>query len=365
MFKIRRAVAMLATTIIASAAVAAPTAGAAPIDERRAEAARIQNAIDANGMRISALGERYNGARIAMDRATAAIADAERRVEAAKSQVTAIRAQVNGRAARLYKGTGDRSPLDALAVRRARELGTRSKYAAAAASNDGAAIEMLTQRQEALAVQQRALEVKRQQAKAQRDAAAAAKAELNAANNRQKVLLASVQGDIARLVRIEQARRESAARAAALARLAASRTPTRARTGSTSRRGAPTDAGFPDVPVSGRVAAVIAYARAQIGKPYRYATAGPNTFDCSGLTMMAWRQAGVGMAHFSGAQFNAFPHVSLSALQPGDLLFKGPGGRDHVALYIGGGMQIAATHTGDFVRLQPMVRNPSGAVRPG
>ena len=110
---------------------------------------------------------------------------------------------------------------------------------------------------------------------------------------------------------------------------------------------------------------MIAYARAQLGKPYVFATAGPNTFDCSGLTKMAWAQAGVSMAHFSGAQFNAFPHVSLNALQPGDLVFKGPGGRDHVALYIGGGMQIAATHTGDYVRLQPLSSNLSGAVRPG
>ena len=91
----------------------------------------------------------------------------------------------------------------------------------------------------------------------------------------------------------------------------------------------------------------------------------PNTFDGSGLTMMAWRQAGVSMAHFSGSQFNQFPHVSISQLQPGDLVFKGPGGVDHVALYIGGGMQIAATHTGSFVKLQPLSSPLSGAVRPG
>lgn len=365
MSTLRRTIAVSA--IVTTLGLAAIPAGAAPIDERRAEAARLQRAIDANGMRISALGERYNGARIAMNEASAAIADAQRRVDAARAQVAEIRGRLTERAARLYRGTGDRSPFDALAVDRARELGARAKYASAAATRDGADIEALTQRQEALAVQQRALEEQRRRAQAQRDEAAAARAALSAANARQSELLRSVQGDIARLVRAEQARRDAAAQAAARARLdAAARsgprtTPGTARPG----RGVPTDAGFPDVPVSPRVAAVIAYARAQIGKPYSYATAGPNTFDCSGLTMMAWRQAGVSMAHFSGAQFKAFPHVPLNALQPGDLLFKGPGGRDHVALYIGGGMQIAATHTGDFVRLQPMVRNPSGAVRPG
>ena len=52
-------------------------------------------------------------------------------------------------------------------------------------------------------------------------------------------------------------------------------------------------------------------------------------------------------------------------LQPGDLVFKGPGGSRHVALYLGGGLQIAATHTGDYVRVQPLMPGISGAVRPG
>ena len=110
---------------------------------------------------------------------------------------------------------------------------------------------------------------------------------------------------------------------------------------------------------------MISYARAQLGKPYVYATAGPDTFDCSGLTMMAWAEAGVSMPHYSGAQYSMFPHVALGELQPGDLVFKGPGGSDHVALYVGGGMQIAATHTGSFVLLQPVdYSHLSGAVRP-
>ena len=59
------------------------------------------------------------------------------------------------------------------------------------------------------------------------------------------------------------------------------------------------------------------------------------------------------------------PHVALNELQPGDLVFKGPGGSTHVALYVGGGMQIAATHTGSFVLLQPVdYPHLTGAVRP-
>jgi peptidoglycan DL-endopeptidase CwlO len=120
------------------------------------------------------------------------------------------------------------------------------------------------------------------------------------------------------------------------------------------------------VPVNGGGAATaIAYARAQLGKPYRYAAAGPDAFDCSGLTMRAWGAAGVSMVHYSGAQYTKFPKVPLNAMLPGDLVFWGPGGSQHVGLYIGGGQMIAAPRTGDVVKIQAVFGSPVGAVRPG
>ena len=102
----------------------------------------------------------------------------------------------------------------------------------------------------------------------------------------------------------------------------------------------------------------------QLGKPYRYAAAGPDTFDCSGLTMQAWGSVGVPMPHYSGAQYAMFPKVPLDQLLPGDLLFRGAGGSEHVAMYIGDGLMIAAPHTGDVVKVEPM-GSAMGAVRPG
>jgi cell wall-associated NlpC family hydrolase len=119
------------------------------------------------------------------------------------------------------------------------------------------------------------------------------------------------------------------------------------------------------VRVSGGAGAAIAFARAQLGKPYCYAGAGPGCFDCSGLTMRAWGAAGVSMPHYSGAQYAMFPHVPLSAMLPGDLVFWGPGGSQHVGLYIGGGQMIAAPHTGDVVKIQAVWGTPVGAARPG
>jgi cell wall-associated NlpC family hydrolase len=116
-------------------------------------------------------------------------------------------------------------------------------------------------------------------------------------------------------------------------------------------------------PVSGSAAAVVAYARAQVGKPYCYGGEGPGCFDCSGLTMMAWRQAGVSLPHSSAAQYNVGRRLSASELRPGDLIFYySP--ISHVSIYIGGGQRISATHTGDYVRVQSLGSSIVGYARP-
>jgi peptidoglycan DL-endopeptidase CwlO len=110
---------------------------------------------------------------------------------------------------------------------------------------------------------------------------------------------------------------------------------------------------------SGGVAAVIAYAQQQLGKPYVWGAEGPSSFDCSGLTMMAWRQAGVYLTHYTGAQWYQTRHVPLSDARPGDLVFYGASGptSHHVGLYVGGGQMIEAPHTGAFVRYASIYRS--------
>lgn len=98
----------------------------------------------------------------------------------------------------------------------------------------------------------------------------------------------------------------------------------------------------------------IAYAKQQLGKPYLWAAAGPDRFDCSGLTMRAWGTAGVALPHYSVAQFSQSTRVSMADARPGDLLFwsnnGSPSGIHHVALYLGGGQFIEAPRTGLNVR---------------
>jgi cell wall-associated NlpC family hydrolase len=98
-------------------------------------------------------------------------------------------------------------------------------------------------------------------------------------------------------------------------------------------------------------ARAIAYAREQLGKPYQWGGIGPDSFDCSGLAMKAWRRAGVSIPRTSQDQWTRLPHVSRSQLRPGDLAFAAgadgtvtsPG---HVVIYIGHGKVIQAYATG-------------------
>jgi cell wall-associated NlpC family hydrolase len=360
----RRSVVVLVAAAVLVSTISA--ASATPVDDKRAQAQRLQQQIDANGDRIAALAERYHGATLAYEQATAAITDAQRRLDAASAHVRRLRDGIAIRAIRLYTGAGSTTPLSAIDAESVSDLNARSEYTEAATEADGGSIARLRDAQDDLRAVRADLQRQQGFAKDRQAAASSAKRAAEQADAEQRRLLGQVKGELVTLVRQEQQRQAEAARRAAIARLSNARANggRRAATGAVDPSRVGGD--FGDVPApSARVAAVIAYARAQLGKPYVFNTSGPDTFDCSGLTMMAWRQAGVAMAHYSGSQYAAFPKVPLGALQPGDLVFKGPGGRDHVALYIGGGMQIAATHTGDYVRLQPLSRNLIGAVRPG
>jgi cell wall-associated NlpC family hydrolase len=84
------------------------------------------------------------------------------------------------------------------------------------------------------------------------------------------------------------------------------------------------------------------FALRQVGKAYVYATAGPTTFDCSGLTKAAYAQIHLGLPHFSGAQLHVGIPVAPATLRPGDLLTYGPDGSEHVTLYIGDGLVVEA-----------------------
>jgi cell wall-associated NlpC family hydrolase len=103
----------------------------------------------------------------------------------------------------------------------------------------------------------------------------------------------------------------------------------------------------------------------EIGKNYVWGSAGPNTFDCSGLTMYAWGKVGVTLRHYTMWQWEDTKRVTKAQLMPGDLIFF-YSDKHHVGMYVGGDWMVNAPHTGDVVRMAKMDSDPiSGYGRPG
>ncbi|ARE75183.1 C40 family peptidase [Streptomyces sp. NPDC059558] len=128
---------------------------------------------------------------------------------------------------------------------------------------------------------------------------------------------------------------------------------------------APQGTGTVSAPATGSAAAIVNFARAQVGKAYVMGGTGPSSFDCSGLVQAAYRQAGISLPRMSQAQSSAGTSVSLSALQPGDILYWGSkGSAYHVAIYVGGGKFVGAQNpsTG-IVERNLSYDKPTGAVR--
>ncbi|MFG2718226.1 NlpC/P60 family protein [Streptomyces sp. NPDC048416] len=117
--------------------------------------------------------------------------------------------------------------------------------------------------------------------------------------------------------------------------------------------------------VSGSAGQAVAFAMAQIGKPYGWGDVGPSSYDCSGLTSVAWAHAGHPIPRTSQAQWQGLRHVSVSSAQPGDLIIYF-NDATHVGMYIGGGQIVHAPRPGRTITTAPAASMPIlGVVRPG
>jgi peptidoglycan DL-endopeptidase CwlO len=320
---LRRAAVAVVSTAVAftvSALLAPAPAHADP------SAADLAKQVEAQGQALTATMEQYNTVNVLLGRTRAQLADLQARIPQLTAQVDQAEAAVAALAVNAYEGS-TASGFDALLsagsptdlIDRMNTLGMLAK----SQQRDVAALHAARER---LQAQKAQLDTLVAQQTAQQNDLAARKATIET-----KIAALKKQQD-------ELARRQAAAAAAAAA---AHRSPPPSGGGT-----AP-----PPPPVtSGRVSKVIAYAYAQLGKPYVFGAAGPGTFDCSGLVMMAWAQAGVHLEHSSYIQMNEETvHIPRSQLQPGDIVFFYGGG--HEGLYIGNGNVIHAPHTGDVVKI--------------
>jgi peptidoglycan DL-endopeptidase CwlO len=132
------------------------------------------------------------------------------------------------------------------------------------------------------------------------------------------------------------------------------------RRASRAARPLPAPGGWPAAP-SHRAAAAVAAVRSALGSPYSWASAGPHTFDCSGLMYWAYRHAGITLPRTSQGQLHAGHHIPLSVARPGDLVIY-RNDASHVAMYMGGGLVIHAPYPGATVRYDKVDMLPIAAV---
>lgn len=331
--------AALVTSLTVSTAVVAVTGGASADTRQRITYAQQQLA--SLNRQAEVYSERMNAARDAYAAATQRATTAKHAADLASRKLGAARDQVSRFAAIAYKSggsfgatnvldltTGDPSQaMDRLALLDAVSHSQQQVLATVAATQHAATAATATARATAAAAHQ---QLEKVQAARQHILDAAAK----------------VQTLLRQLHRQQQAQAAAAA-AAALARQSVMPPPVMSGGG------------------GGAHAAQIAvqWAHNELGKPYVWGAAGPDSFDCSGLTQYIYGKAGIYLPHYTGDQWNVGRHVSRSELQPGDLVFYFSD-LSHEAIYIGGGEVIHAPHTGDVVRIAPLDMDPyEGAVR--
>lgn len=301
--------------------------------------AKVSALLDRLGRQNEMLDERYNTAVLAAAQQQQAAQAATRTARAAARAASAARDHLSMAAAQQYEAGSlnstallltsnnpqayldDLSSMDYLS----RQFATLATQAAT------------TARQARVAAGQAARELRAAQAKIR--AVRGQQGVLQARTARFKAVLAGLNAEQQR--QYERAREVALAKAQAIAR-AQTRAATQAAPAPTAHPPTAPPAPAPTpVVASANVQRAIAYAEAQVGKSYSYGASGPDSFDCSGLTMASWARGGVALPHSAAAQYNVGRHVPYDQLQPGDLIFLyQPIG--HVEIYVGNDLAVSA-----------------------
>ncbi|TMK50118.1 MAG: hypothetical protein E6G66_07955 [Actinobacteria bacterium] len=331
----------------------------------------VQAQIDKLGAEISDLDEQYNQASIHLQKVQSQIQDSQNQSARAQSDFLALQKVASAQAAAIYRAGAPSLVVAFLSSKNLDDFNKKMELISQVSDWQSGIMTSLQIADQRAKVAQSDLSRELSQARSINDSLAKQRKDLNDRLASEQKLL----GQINEANRIAAAKaaadRAAAVQVAMVAKVTAkpSGTPGPSNPSETpgpsgSSGSSPSDA-LPSVPSSDQAAVAVRAAMAQIGKPYVWAGSGPGSFDCSGLTMSSWRQAGVVMAHSAADQYASFKHVSVDQLQPGDLVFFGHP-IHHVGMYVGGGMMVHAPETGELVQVSPMSRGDlAGAARPG
>jgi peptidoglycan DL-endopeptidase CwlO len=331
------------------------------VSDLQAQASQLAAQIQSTGQRISALSQQYDAAQEQIAQLNSQISATQAKITQAKAQVSADQAALREAALNAYVNAGSSNATNPLFSTDQKTTAATQEYNQLAEGNLNIAVADLHTSQNQLNVQQAALQDQEQAQQNAANAAANAQAQAEQQQTQQNAALAQAKGALATAVAEQQAAAAQAAKTAAQAKLTAATTSASALTASS-----PTFTSLPPPPLAPGSSAAVSAAESYIGVPYVFGGASRAGLDCSGLVMLAWGAAGVSLPHNSAAQMADSTPVPLSALQPGDLLFYGPGGGDHVAMYVGSGEMIEAPFTGASVWITGLRLDSSfvGAGRP-
>jgi cell wall-associated NlpC family hydrolase len=327
----------------------------------------VQAQIDKLGTEISDLDEQYNQASIHLQKVQSQIQDSQDQSAKAQADFLALQKVASAQAAAIYRAGAPSLLVAFLSSKNLDDFNKKMELISQVSDWQSGIMNSLQIADQRAKVAQSDLSRELSQARSINDSLA----------NQRKDLTDRLASEQKLLGQITEANRIAAAKAAAdrAAAVQAAMAARVAKVAAAARAAAPSDTpgpsgsspsdALPSVPASDQAAVAVRAAMAQIGKPYVWAGSGPASFDCSGLTMSSWRQAGVVMAHSAADQYASFKHVSVDQLQPGDLVFFGHP-IHHVGMYVGNGMMVHAPETGELVQVSPMSRSDlAGAARPG
>ena len=320
---------MLATGVLAGQA-----ASAAP----RRDIAQVRDQVRTLQARAEAATERYNSAAGQLAGVQATLSSLKQRVAREREQLQVVLSAVDDLARAAYTSGGMDTSLQVLLADNPSEFLAQAAALDQVSQSQASSLRRTQTARLRLAQSEAAVKDKEAIAQSYRDEMAGAKQEANDQLDDAEGILAGLEAaERARLAALDEAERQAglAAAAAASAQLGSS--------GGGGGGGGADSAGG-GYSGGGRAAAAVSYALSQVGDRYVAAAAGPDSFDCSGLTMAAWRQAGVSLPHYSYSQYSGTRRIPLSEAQPGDLVFYFGGGVHHVGMYIGNGKMVHAAN---------------------